>query len=144
MLVVADLLGVPEEDHAKFRTELVRPRGGGVGATDGESMAHHPLEFLYQQFADYVEDRRANPTDDVLSGLANATFPDGSLPEVIDVVRIAVNVFAAGQETTVRLFVHFAQADGRRSRPPAAAPRRTGADPELRRGVSALGEPGEG
>jgi cytochrome P450 len=39
----------------------------------------------------------------VLTGLATATFPDGSLPEVIDVVRIAANLFAAGQETTVRL-----------------------------------------
>ena len=40
---------------------------------------------------------------DVLTGLASATFPDGSTPEVIDVVRVATNVFAAGQETTVRL-----------------------------------------
>jgi cytochrome P450 len=39
----------------------------------------------------------------VLTGLAMATFPDGSLPEVIDVVRVASNLFAAGQETTVRL-----------------------------------------
>ena len=38
-----------------------------------------------------------------MTGLATATFPDGSLPEVIDVVRIAANLFAAGQETTVRL-----------------------------------------
>jgi cytochrome P450 len=103
MLVVADLLGVPEADHPIFRTELARPHGGAVGGTDGESMAHNPLEFLYAKFAEYVEDRRANPRDDVLTGLATATFPDGSLPEVIDVVRIAVNVFAAGQETTVRL-----------------------------------------
>ena len=32
----------------------------------------------------------------MLTGLATATFPDGSLPEVIDVVRIAANLFAAG------------------------------------------------
>ena len=38
-----------------------------------------------------------------MSGLATATFKDGSIPEVIDVVRVAANVFAAGQETTVRL-----------------------------------------
>ena len=103
MLVVADLLGVPEADHPTFRNELARPHGGAVGGTDGEAMAHNPLEFLYAKFGEYVEDRRANPRDDVLTGLATATFPDGSLPEVIDVVRIAVNVFAAGQETTVRL-----------------------------------------
>ena len=39
----------------------------------------------------------------MLTGLATATFPDGSTPEVIDVVRVATNVFSAGQETTVRL-----------------------------------------
>ena len=67
-------------------------------------MALNPLEYLYGRFSEYVEDRRANPRDDVLTGLALATFPDGSTPEVIDAVRIAANLFAAGQETTVRLF----------------------------------------
>ncbi|MFC5755099.1 cytochrome P450, partial [Actinomadura rugatobispora] len=36
-------------------------------------------------------------------GLATATFPDGSTPDVGDAVRVAANLFAAGQETTVRL-----------------------------------------
>ncbi|MFZ0664281.1 MAG: cytochrome P450, partial [Acidimicrobiales bacterium] len=97
--VIADLLGVPEADHEKFRREYSH---GGVGSTSG-SMAHNPLEFLYGQFSAYVEDRRREPREDVLTGLATATFPDGSIPEVIDVVRVAVNLFAAGQETTVRL-----------------------------------------
>ncbi|EUA30389.1 cytochrome P450 family protein [Mycobacterium xenopi 4042] len=39
----------------------------------------------------------------MLTGLATATFPDGSIPDVADVVRVATNVFSAGQETTVRL-----------------------------------------
>jgi cytochrome P450 len=39
----------------------------------------------------------------VLTELATATFPDGSTPDVIDVVRVAANLFAAGQVTTVRL-----------------------------------------
>jgi cytochrome P450 len=99
MLVVADLLGVPEEDHAKFRRQL---GAGSIGSTT-EEMASNPLEFLYEQFTTYIEDRRREPREDVLTGLATATFPDGSLPDVIDVVRIAANLFAAGQETTVRL-----------------------------------------
>ncbi len=98
--MIADLLGVPEADHPKF---LERLGGrGNVGSTEG-AMTHNPLEFLYEQFSAYVEDRRREPRGDVLTGLASATFPDGSLPEVIDVVRIAANLFAAGQETTVRL-----------------------------------------
>ena len=39
----------------------------------------------------------------MLTGLATATYPDGSTPEVEDVARVASNVFSAGQETTVRL-----------------------------------------
>ena len=104
LLVIADLLGVPESDQAEFSRELSQPHGGGgIGSTKGESLGHTPLEYLYQRFSEYVEDRRRAPRDDVLTGLATATFPDGSTPEVIDVVRVAANLFAAGQETTVRL-----------------------------------------
>jgi len=106
MLVVADLLGVPEEDHEKFRDRLGlnRRRTGMLGGLEeGDSLAHSPLEFLYEQFSAYVEDRRREPRGDVLTGLATATFPDGSTPDVIDVTRIAANLFAAGQETTVRM-----------------------------------------
>jgi len=105
LLVIADLLGVPEGDHEIFRQELqgTRRRDNAVGSTDHDAMAHNPLEFLYQRFTTYVEERRREPRDDVLTGLATATFPDGSMPEVGDAVRVAANLFAAGQETTVRL-----------------------------------------
>jgi len=114
MLVIADLLGVPEADHEMFRAELAARRPGNVLGSTEKEMAHSPLEFLYARFTDYVEDRRRNPVDDVVTGLATATFPDGSLPEVIDVVRVAVNLFAAGQETTVRLLATALQLIGER------------------------------
>ncbi len=106
LYVIADLLGVPEEDHEWFRQELQgggshRPQG--LGSTGSASLGHSPLEFLYDRVGAYVEERRREPRDDVLTGLATATFPDGSLPDVIDVVRVAANLFSAGQETTVRL-----------------------------------------
>lgn len=102
--VVADLLGVPEQDRDDLVVRLQRgAAGGGVGSTDDKTLAHTPLEYLYDVFHTYIDDRRREPRDDVLSGLATATFPDGSIPEVDDVVRVATNVFSAGQETTVRL-----------------------------------------
>ncbi len=105
MLVIADLLGVPEDDHPRFVEALLHGQAGhgAVGSTSEKTLALSPLEYLYQQFTAYVEDRRLTPRDDVLTGLATATFPDGSTPEVLDVVRVAANLFAAGQETTVRL-----------------------------------------
>jgi cytochrome P450 family 150 subfamily A5 len=104
LLVIADLLGVPEEDHAEFRSHLGAGRPGqALGSTSAKALTHNPLEYLYQRFTEYVEDRRRRPRGDVLTGLASATFPDGSTPDVLDVVRVATNLFAAGQETTVRL-----------------------------------------
>ena len=97
LLVIADLEGVPESDHKVFKERLSHLPG-----TDTR-MAHKPLEFLYEQFSAYIEDRRSNPRDDILTGLATATFPDGSLPDVTDAALIAANLFAGGQETTVRL-----------------------------------------
>jgi len=102
LLVVADLLGVPEDEHDEFRAALARRSHHAVGSTR-DSMRGNPLEWLYDRFSRYIEERRREPRDDVLTALATTTFPDGTLPEVIDVVRIAANVFAAGQETTVRL-----------------------------------------
>jgi cytochrome P450 len=103
-LVIADLLGVPEDDHKQFRTVLGADRPGGqVGALDHQSVGINPLEWLDEKFCAYIEDRRREPRDDVLTALATAKYPDGSTPEVIDVVRSATFLFAAGQETTAKL-----------------------------------------
>jgi cytochrome P450 len=103
LLVIADLLGVPEEDRAGFSQALGQHAGGGVGSTGEETLAHGPLEYLYGRFTTYIDDRRRKPRDDVLTGMATARFPDGSIPAVGDVVAVAANLFSAGQETTVRL-----------------------------------------
>lgn len=102
MLVIADLLGVPESDHDEFRAKLLT-EAGTIGSSEGETMQHSPLEYLYGKFGDYISNRRRAPREDVLTGVATATFPDGSVPDVMDAVRVASNLFAAGQETTVRL-----------------------------------------
>ncbi|HTL86751.1 MAG TPA: cytochrome P450 [Acidimicrobiia bacterium] len=96
VMVVADLLGVPDEDRDKFRDHL-------VNETRSDHLEHKPLEFLYEQFTRYIEDRRAHPQNDVMTEMAQATFPDGTLPPVDDVMKIAANLFAAGGETTARL-----------------------------------------
>ncbi len=103
-LVIADLLGVPEEDHKEFRIVLGADRPGSqVGSLEHESLPINPLDWLEEKFSRYIEDRRNHPRDDVLSALATATYPDGSTPEVIEVVRPATILFAAGQETTAKL-----------------------------------------
>src|SRR5262245_18764903 len=104
LLVIADLLGVPREDHETFRGWLGGQRGN-VGDPRGRHAADQVFANLAPYFFGYIEQRRASPGDDVMSRLANARFSDGELPEVMDVVRLATIIFAAGQETTARLLL---------------------------------------
>jgi len=102
LLVVADLLGVPREDHKRFRGWLGGGKGN-VGDPDGEFSGDQVFANLHPYFTRYIEERRTSPGDDVMSRLAGARFSDGELPEVMDLVRLATIIFAAGQETTARL-----------------------------------------
>lgn len=97
-MVIADLLGVPEEDRPWFQEQLT-----GLPAVGEGPLEQNPLMALGQKFAMYVMDRRQNPRDDILSEVANQTYPDGELPGLLDVVAAATFLFGAGQDTTARL-----------------------------------------
>ena len=143
--VIADLLGVPDEDRDELIERLRHgTHGGGLGSTDEKTLRQTPLGYLYEVFAKYVEDRRREPRDDVLTGLATATFPDGSTPDVGDVVRVATNVFSAGQETTVRLLGTSLKVLGERPDIQQALRERSQPHPELHRRGIAHREPGQG
>jgi cytochrome P450 len=120
LLVIADLLGVPEEDHAELLSRRLgsrmtlgertakgpetgdrAPQDGGDNG--GGDHGQNTLSIFYDYFSAKVEELRQRPQGDVLTGMAQAKFPDGTVPEPIEVARIASNLFAAGQETTVRL-----------------------------------------
>lgn len=59
MLVIADLLGVPADDHREFRRVMA---GELVGAVDDDDPVHHnPLQWLDDRFYAYIEDRRRQP-----------------------------------------------------------------------------------
>jgi cytochrome P450 len=101
LYVIADLLGVPESEHAAFGERLASLSYGPLGE---ENVSSSPVDGLAEWFTNYVEDRRRTPReDDVLSMLATSAFADGSTPEIVDVVRIACFLVSAGQDTTARL-----------------------------------------
>ena len=100
VMVVADLLGVPEADHKEF-CENYDPVPAQIG--DTRELAHNPLEFLGRYFGRYIEERRRHPRSDGLSELAHARFPDGTLPPLSDVVGLTEFLFTAGQDTSARL-----------------------------------------
>ncbi|MEX3771988.1 cytochrome P450, partial [Mycolicibacterium fortuitum] len=111
---IIDLLGVPEEDRPEFLAALgaERPEGNRVGALDGEPVGLDPLQYLDDKFAGYLAERRREPRGDVLSGMATATYPDGSTPELLEVVKPATFLFAAGQETVTKLLTAAVQVLG--------------------------------
>lgn len=92
--VITDLLGAPRDLRETFLRGWVRP------GTIGHKAPPNPMAFMDEYFTSYIEERRRNPRGDVMSDLAQATFPDGSLPTVTDLVRAATFLFAAGQDTT--------------------------------------------
>jgi cytochrome P450 len=99
MLVIADLLGIPPSDRPALRERVLAKGSPGVV---GQGLQGSHLQYLEEFFTPYIEDRRREPGKDVLTQLATATFPDGSTPEVIDVVRVAAILFAGGQGSTAR------------------------------------------
>lgn len=103
-LVIADLLGVPGEDRQKFMDVIAAGApAGNMDAGSGANPTGSPLEYMGAFFFGYVNDRRANPREDVLTELSTATYPDGTLPEVVEVVKAAMFLFAAGQDTSAKL-----------------------------------------
>src|SRR5262249_46233059 len=98
MLAIADLLGVPEADWGRFsRANQL------IGNLENETFEAASIQNMERWFVQYIEARRREPRDDVLTSMAHATFPDGSTPDALDVARVATFLFAAGQGTTVDL-----------------------------------------
>jgi cytochrome P450 len=120
-MVIADLLGAPREMHEAFLRGWRRP------GTIGHKAPPNPMAFLDEYFTAFIEDRRRHPRGDVMSDLAQATFPDGSLPTVTDLVRLSTILFAAGQDTTT----HFLGFAARQLAERPALQQRLRAHPEL-------------
>jgi len=103
LLNICELLGVPESDHQMFVEEMMGPqRDRGIGGS-GSGTPKDPFAFLHERFKVYIEDRVVNPRDDMMTSLATTPFPDGSMPEVTDAVRLASILFVAGTGTTALL-----------------------------------------
>ena len=103
-LVIADLLGVPDEDRDDFMKVLeISAPAGNMEADQNAATSTSPLEYMATFFVRYLQDRRDNPRDDILTELANATFPDGTTPDLMELVRLSTFLFGAGQDTSAKL-----------------------------------------
>ncbi|MFV0316725.1 MAG: cytochrome P450 [Microthrixaceae bacterium] len=103
MKTISMLLGIPEADQEFVRDKVDR----SLRTEAGKPMEISENFVSGQMFADYIDWRAKNPSDDIMTDLLNATFEDetGSVRSLSrDEILTYVNVIAgAGNETTNRL-----------------------------------------
>lgn len=104
-LVIADLLGVPAEDREHFMKiiEASPPPGSLESGENDFSDPNHPMIAMGGYFFRYLSERAEAPRDDILSELAHAEYPDGTKPELVDLIALSVFMFGAGQDTSAKL-----------------------------------------
>jgi cytochrome P450 len=105
LLIIAKQLGVPLEDLPKFRTwsDAFAAQFSHTAGEDGEVEAARHVVAFQHYFADMIEQKRREPTDDMISVIANATLSeegDNSLLEIPEALQIVQQVLVAGNETT--------------------------------------------
>ncbi len=101
--VIAELLGVPPEDHLRFRdwsNEIVRSLGEGT--FDDERAALRATAELRAYFEAIVDARRTAPREDLISALA-AAEQDGDRLRLSEMFATLVLLLVAGNETTTNL-----------------------------------------
>lgn len=104
VIAIADLLGVPSEDHGRFQhwagrlVQLLDPFQGRGGAKPLIEATHE----IFDYFRALLAERRAHPTDDLLSAML-AAEEDGERLEEIDLLALSSLLLVAGHETTSNL-----------------------------------------
>ncbi|BBZ31662.1 cytochrome P450 [Mycolicibacterium confluentis] len=102
LYMIMSLLGVPEQDFTSMLTWTQELFGNDDdefqrGETKEEQMVS--LLEMFQYFTELTASRRADPTDDLASTIANATINGEPLSD-IDTVSYYLIVAAAGHDTT--------------------------------------------
>ena len=102
--VIADMLGVPASDQPEFRVQIPKltPLLEMGTAADAMSTAGEALWFFASYFLPLFEQRRAEPTDDLISALVHAEV-DGETLDPMDALVNCVLLLGAGHETTMNL-----------------------------------------
>ena len=104
VIVIAEMLGVPPQDRARFtawsnqRARIIEPT-----ATERErAQADAAGQSLDAYFLSAIEDRRADPQDDIISALVHAEEEGDALneQEMLNMLRL---LLIAGNETTTNL-----------------------------------------
>lgn len=105
LTVIADALGVPRTDlpiFKKWSDDTVAPFGGMITLEREVECARSTVEFQHY-FAAKLEERRAQPQDDLLTDLVNARFEGEKPLTTAEILSILQQILVAGNETTTNM-----------------------------------------
>jgi cytochrome P450 len=102
-IVIAELLGVPPEDHRRFKAwaaEIVASLGQpNFAARSGSAPA---IQHLFGYLGEIIAARRAEPRDDLISAMVLAQEEDDALSDA-ELLATSNLLLIAGHETTTNL-----------------------------------------
>ena len=104
VMVICDLLGVPSEDQEQFKPwseAIARMLDPDVDASMLQQAIPAVMGFV-QYFASLIDERRADPRDDLLSALIAAEAEGDKLTQP-ELFAMIILLFIAGHETTTNL-----------------------------------------
>lgn len=102
LAVIADLMGIPDEDRGQFAKWSKRVAAGDSGSIPGAISAWYGMWRFGSYFKKLIEVRRREPRDDIVTALVEAEEEGDRLNEQELVAMLALLLFA-GYETTVHL-----------------------------------------
>jgi cytochrome P450 len=105
MTVIVDALGAPRADMDRFHrwSDAFVVQLGGVSDRDTRLEAARRIVEFQRYFIERIEEKRARPTEDVISDLVHATLAEEGDPRVMDyseLLSIIQQLLVAGNETT--------------------------------------------
>jgi cytochrome P450 len=102
LYVIMSMLGIPEPDFPrmlKYTQELFGAEDAELQRGTSKAEQISVLLEMFQYFNELTASRRANPTEDLASAIANATI-DGESMSDIDTVSYYLIIATAGHDTT--------------------------------------------
>lgn len=103
--VICELLGVPREDEKRFHAWADTLTNGLDPALAKDPGISRAFEEISQYMGQLIAERRANPKDDLVTGLALGTDPAGRMDDET-LISTMVLLLLAGHETTVNLITN--------------------------------------
>ncbi|HEX5752115.1 MAG TPA: cytochrome P450 [Archangium sp.] len=104
--VIADILGLPRqdmEDCKRWGDEMMALFGGAHLPVEQQAALARGQVRLTRYLLAHVEERQAQPREDLLSALVHARLEDGSALSPSELVSVIIQLLNAGHETTTNL-----------------------------------------